>query len=508
MPGGHGYPAGAPQGQPGPGYPPPYPPPYPQQPYGPPPGGMPPGPPRGNKRRIWLWLAPLLVVVVAAAVIVPIVLTSGEDGATASSPAAEQPMPQWRVEAEERSGPGEPEKLNTWVVDDSIVVAAGDKVTAYARADGQQRWQVEPPAAGGQFCGTATRVVDGKIPFAFSKTNDGPYPACEFATVLDVRSGKLGWQRKIDAPQSVSPEDPSEGAALELVGGTMVIAQDGGMVGLDLNSGQRRWQKGLVRQPDKEDACEAKDMVPRQGDVLITMHCLDEAYSLSVLAVDSGSGDFTKQKHFSLDQLGIKTLGSTVVSTKPLVLAVNGSKGQYSGGYLMLDESFNKITAVDFGAPPEGLSQFGPSFFGLASASGHEYYPVLVTDRLLVTVSAPAPGKRNKAVALDLKTGKKVWSTPAPAGTRMAGPVAVDGDSVIVAASPATAYEPGAQSVLRFGLSDGKLKSTEKHRIRVSRDNPDAPNALFYRYFWTDGRLYAVKGGGSPSSVALYTMGK
>src|SRR3954451_690154 len=195
--------------------------------YGPP---VPPPPPPRRRGRLWLWLAPALLLVVAAAGGVPLLLSSGDDSPGSpvatdettdapAKPAAED----WSVK-EQR--PANEFGLAAWVVDDLLVFANESGVIAYDRADGAEKWRVTPPD--GVFCAASDRAVDGVAVLAFGPGEIGdPYTVpCGTATPLDLRKGELGWQGKFTPPQNVSPDKVRSGAALEIVGDMVVIAQD------------------------------------------------------------------------------------------------------------------------------------------------------------------------------------------------------------------------------------------------------------------------------------------
>ncbi|GAB3896479.1 hypothetical protein GCM10029964_077880 [Kibdelosporangium lantanae] len=268
-----------------------------QQPPGYPP---PPPPPPSRKKNIWVWLAPVLIVVVAAAVVVPILLTS-KSGSTDVPPAQasgapDQPQPASKNWTVMPGRPAHDKGLGSWEVGDTVVVAHESGITAYAESDGKQAWQATPPDGTGKFCGAGTKVVNGQVAVAYGKELDQQKDAvCKFAALLDLKTGKLGWQQPMNVPQSANSVRARKGAALEIMGDVVVIAQDEGTAGLDLATGTQRWAKPVVKPTGNDDGgTTIIGMLPGKQSLVVSMSGFLSNPAITFAQLDPATGTLSQ----------------------------------------------------------------------------------------------------------------------------------------------------------------------------------------------------------------------
>jgi outer membrane protein assembly factor BamB len=483
-------------------------PPYPQQQPGygqwnqPPPGYPPPG--KKSTKKLWLWLAPVLVVVVAAAVVVPIVLTSDsgstQAGSTPSDPG--QPAPaskNWQVHLDRPDHEG---GLGAWEVGDTVVVAYEGKVTAFAETDGKQVWQATPPGGVGKFCGVGTRVVNDQMAVAFGKELDNlGDPACKFAALLNMKTGQFGWQQPMEVPQSVSPERARKSAALEIMGDVVVVGQDFGTIGLDLATGTRRWVKPVVK-PTGNDLGNSSivGMLPAKQSVLVSIAGFLSDPSITFASLDPATGTLSQGMDYSSKDTKNRFSNPRLVSADPPVALVSRGTGTVC---LVLDDKFGKTGVIEAGDPggPDSpqLDAMGFNPLNSHQTSGR----FLMSGGLLVTVTTIQLNGTNKLVAYDIASGSKKWERPIPDGNAIM-PLAVESDSVVTLVSPAESKRD--QRIARFSLADGTPGPVASYPL-VSQSG-DSPLTQDFRYFWHDERLWGVRGPSNQYDLDAFSIGK
>ncbi|WP_215548234.1 outer membrane protein assembly factor BamB family protein [Amycolatopsis sp. CA-230715] len=484
-------PGGFPQG--------PYPPQgqYPQQQWYQPPAGPPPQKPKNKK--FWLWLAPLLVVVVAAAVVVPIVLTSGSDPAPARAGGPEQPASKsWQVHLDR---PEHEKGLGSWEVGDTVVVAHEGAITAFAKGDGKQAWRTPAPE-GGKFCGAGTRVVGDQLPVAYGKElTEQKDPVCQFAAVLNVKTGQLGWQQPFDAPQGSSPSKPT-GAALEIMGDVVVLAQKYGTVGLDLATGQRRWVKPVVKPTGGDSGSSAiMGMRPGKQSLVVSLSGFISDPAITFATLDPATGTLSQGVDYTSKDSSQRFATPRLLSADPPVALVN--RGVEDAVYIVMDDKFDKVGTIDAGHPGTAESLAGDGAGVDAVDNRQPGRRFLISGGLFVTVTAIPLNGTNKLVAYDIASGAKKWERPLADGKAIM-PLAVEGDSVVVLVSPAT--PSGDQRIARFSLADGAPGPVETYPLATPSGG--APITQDFQYFWHDGRLWALRGPSNEHDFDAFSLGK
>ncbi|GAA1980798.1 PQQ-binding-like beta-propeller repeat protein [Amycolatopsis minnesotensis] len=502
-----GYPpsGGFPQGQPPGQYPPqghyPQQGQYPQQQPGYGQWNQPPGGPPPRKKKLWLWLAPVLVIVVAAAVAVPIVLTSDSDPAPSQAGGPDQPAPaskNWQLHLDR---PEYEKGLGAWEVGSTVVVAHEGAITAFGEADGKQAWRAPAPD-GGKFCGAGTRVVNDRLPVAFGKeqTEQGD-PVCKFAAMLDVKTGQLGWQQPIDLPQGASPSKPT-GAALEIMGDVVVIGQKYATAGLDLATGRQRWMKPVVKPTGGDSGSSSiTGMVPGKQSLIVSISGFISDPAITFATLDPATGTLGQGVDYSSKDRGEGFSNPRLVSADPPVALV--SRGADKAVYIVLDDKFDKVGAIDAGHPGTAESLAGDGVGVDATDNRQPGRRFLISGGLFVTVTAIPLNGTNKLVAYDIASGARKWERPLSDG-RAIMPLAVEGDSVVTLVSPAKS--DGDQRIARFALADGAPGPVETYPLRTRSGG--SPITQDFRYFWHDARLWAVRGPSNKHDLDAFSIGK
>ncbi|SDZ27442.1 PQQ-like domain-containing protein [Amycolatopsis xylanica] len=455
-----------------------------------------------SKKKLWLWLAPVLALVVAAAVVVPIVLTS--DDSSSPAPAGGQPAPaagskNWQVHLER---PQYEKGFGSWEVGDTLVVAYQGLITAFAKADGKQVWQAKPPAEGGKFCGVGTRPVNDQMAIAFGKDLNSQGDAnCKFAALLNLKTGQLGWQQPMEVPQSVNPEKARTGAALEIMGGVVVVAQNYGTIGLDLATGSQRWSKPVVKPTGGDQGSSTiVSMLPAKDKLIVSIAGFISDPALTFAYLDPATGELSQGKDYGTKD-GDGRFGSPrLLTADPPVALVNGDKNAV---YLVMDEKFEKTGLIDAGklGEPDGLHSDG---VGLEFTNNHQQgHRFLMSGGLFVSVTSIPLNGTNKLVAYDVASGAKKWEQAIPDGKAIM-PLAVENGSVVVLLSPATPQ--GDQRIARFTLADGSPGPVATYPLKTQSGG--APITQDFQFYWHDERLWAVRGPSNPFDYDAFSIGK
>lgn len=455
---------------------------------------------------MWVWLAPLLVVVVAAAVLVPILLTS-RSGSTQSAPAPasgapdqRQPGPKnWKVLPDR---PAYDKGLGAWEVGDTVVVAHESGITAYAESDGKKVWQATVPDGTGKFCGAATKVVNGQIAVAYGKELDQQKDAvCKFAALLDMKTGKFGWQQPMAVPQSANSVTARKGAALEIMGDVVVIAQDEGTLGLDLATGTQRWAKPVVKPTGNDDGGSTIiGMLPGKQSLVVSISGYLSSPAVTFAKLDPATGTLGQGKDYSSKDGDNHFTTPQVMSADPPVALVHGNSGAL---YIVMDDNFGKVGVIDTG-PTGGPDSLQFDTMGVDTGDTRQGRGrFLISDGLFITVTAIPLNGTNKLVAYDIASGKRKWERSIPDGKAIM-PLAVADGSVVTLVSPAN--DKDDQRIARFSLADGSPGAVDTYPLLGK--SGDSPTTEDYQLFWHDERLWAVRGPSNEYDLDAFSIGK
>ncbi|OXM44604.1 hypothetical protein CFP71_40015 [Amycolatopsis thailandensis] len=466
----------------------------------------PPPPPPKNKKFLF-WLIPLIVIVAAAAVVVPIALSGGDPAQEQAAPPASgqpagPPKVKWELSGAKKDVPAYKNGITTWLHEDDLVVVRDKYVAAFTRADGKQRWLVEAPG-GKVFCGTGVEPAEGKVVLAFGKAKAGSEDgSCDNATVLDLKTGKLGWQVPMAVPQKMQDRVTTVQAVVtQIMGDVVFVTADQGYAALDLATGAIKWTKTFSRKADGEDTCAGHDMMPRDGKAIVVASCLTGDFSVTALQIDPATGNVELEDSVPHDGYSVSGIG--LLSVKP-VLAYGSNTEQ--GTYFLFDDNLKLKSKIDGGKPnsPDELDGVTSQGFG-HSTSGTEHHPgaAVVADGVLYTPTRTIGGEVNKLVAVDLNTGRRTWSASVPEGTIQAPIKIVDG---LLLAQVGPVSTTGPQRTVKIALADGKVTPFLEAQVRNSEQDETGPIPGFYRYLWADDRVYAVAGRWSDLSVDVFLL--
>ncbi|MFE7581245.1 PQQ-binding-like beta-propeller repeat protein [Streptomyces gardneri] len=107
-----------------------------------------------------------------------------------------------------------------WIVGDTVVQAAYEKVTARRLSDGTEAWSVPLPAS---VCeAPANPTPDGKIVVVYKSDRNWTGNRCNQLQMIDLRTGKAGWHKKLTETGSMDDTIMVNSA---VSGGTLAIVQ-------------------------------------------------------------------------------------------------------------------------------------------------------------------------------------------------------------------------------------------------------------------------------------------
>ncbi|MEV7613972.1 PQQ-binding-like beta-propeller repeat protein [Streptomyces sp. NPDC089799] len=341
-----------------------------------------------------------------------------------------------------------------WVVGDTVVKAVAKSVTAYAVADGKQRWTVSFPA---EICGaTGQTTADGKTVVAF-KNGASDTADCNQMKLIDLKAGKEGWTKEV----------PKEGLfdimtkpSLAITGDTLTVSRMGSASAFKVSTGDKLFGK-------PESGCRPSSYAG--GAKLIAIaDCGDQTEEIQGVDPVTGKPNWTFKapKGWTVDK---------VYGTDPLVAeATNKAEKKRSVLVVGSDGKLrSQLTGEGSFAARCGLSIFS----GPQSCTG------VVVDGPSNTVYMPTEGDSNEIAAFDLTSGKIKWRAPAGEG-RSALPLKAENGQLIAYLEPS--YDKGGE-VLSFPAGGGKPTTLLR--------NPSGAATVESGFFepqidWAGGRLF------------------
>ncbi|WP_285774327.1 PQQ-binding-like beta-propeller repeat protein [Microtetraspora sp. NBRC 13810] len=280
-----------------------------------------------------------------------------------------------------------------WQTGTTFVRVQKDGLLAYDLKTGKRAWGT--PSPGEQLCGATPDPSGGRGAVAY-----GSATLCDRLAGVDAATGRITWKVRIPAEKS---RLATSLIAPQIMGadGMAVLHVEDALYGYRLSDGARAW---TVRAPD---GCRIRAVNGAGIRVAVITECyLDGGDSVAML--DARTGKTTWRR--PLTDLG---LSAVVLSVDPLVIKLDdqgdknfftafdsrgGKLGDFSTGKIDL-LPMNRVAFID------GLTE--------------QYRVTVHGDRLyLATFPENVPGlarSRNRAIAVDLRTGKQVWES---SGTR------------------------------------------------------------------------------------------
>ncbi|WP_405439285.1 PQQ-like beta-propeller repeat protein [Streptomyces avidinii] len=364
-----------------------------------------------------------------------------------------------------------------WRVGDAVVRAISSGLTAYAVADGQEKWKLplQTPLCGVPPAPSATGVLVVAVKESASDTS-----RCTHLQQIDLATGKAGW--KVPVPPE-NEHDSTVQFELAISGDTVAVARPAVMSGFSVTDGRKLFGTS------KTNGCYPSAFAG--GSRLIGIrHCPDPNGALAsgqamVEELDPATGGARWSHKYDRDW----TVGR-VLSIDPLVIAAHHK-----------DKKTWNITA--FAADGTVRSRTDPGFGvsgrcnGFGNASGFQECYAAAADADTLYLGAGKPGSSlgiddtNQVVAVDLNTGKERWRTAEQPKGRTMWPLAVEGGRVVVYVSSGGSGEAGA--VVSLAPADGAAQPLLQSPAAAA-----GAQGVFYthglRTAWAGGRLFLLNG--------------
>ncbi|MFJ8668269.1 PQQ-binding-like beta-propeller repeat protein [Streptomyces sp. NPDC093600] len=355
-----------------------------------------------------------------------------------------------------------------WLVGDTVVTALYRSVTAHSVADGTVKWRLTLDT---EICRAPQLASDdGRIVLALKDRLHAENDECRRLQMVDLRTGKAGWQRKIVKEGTF---DFFFEYSIAISGNTVTAGRYGYSTAYRLSDGEQlfgRWPG---------DGCQPYAYAggPKLVAAVSCPTSDHEKPQEEIHEVDPVTG---KSKWKYRTPVGFRV--SAVYSVRPLVVA--GRKlatGEY--GVAVFNEDGTKRTS---------LRGEGPFADGCSDDTAHKgnlqrCEVVVDGDTLyLATVGTRGKNARNEVVAFDLRTGAETRRIQGPAGRRTV-PLRMEGGSLVLRMASIVG-EPGSLAT----VAPGGTKPVELLRIprsagRVESRFYDSP-ALY-----ENGRYILVK---------------
>ncbi|GAA2634776.1 MULTISPECIES: outer membrane protein assembly factor BamB family protein [Streptomyces] len=363
-----------------------------------------------------------------------------------------------------------------WRVGDTVVGAIPTGLTAYAVADGQEKWTLPLQTP---LCGVPRAPsADGKLVVGL-KESASETSHCTQLQQIDLTTGRAGW--KIPLP----PENKYDSALqfeLAISGDTVAVARSAVMSGFSVADGHKLFGTsspngcypygfaggsrliGLRQCPDPKDAV-------ARGQAMVE-------------ELDPATGGARWSYKYAQDW----TVGR-VLSVDPLVITAHHK-----------DKKTWNVTA--FAADGTVRSQSSPAFGvsgrcnGFGHADGFQECYAAAADADTLYIGAGPPGATldtdvtDQVVAVDLNTGKERWRTAGQPKGRTMWPLAVEEGRVVTYVTPGSGR---AASVVSLAAADGASQPVLQSPAAASgAEDVFYPHGI--RIAWTGGRLFLLNG--------------
>ncbi|MEY2226130.1 PQQ-binding-like beta-propeller repeat protein [Streptomyces sp. BF23-30] len=363
-----------------------------------------------------------------------------------------------------------------WRVGDTVVSAIPSGFTAYAVADGQEKWKLPLQTP---LCGIPPAPsANGKLVVGV-KESASESSRCTHLQQIDLTTGRAGW--KVPLPPE-NEHDSSTQFELAISGDTVVVVRSALMSGFSVTDGRKLFGTsspngcypygfaGGSRLIAIRQCPDPKDVVAR-GQAMVE-------------ELDPATGAARWSYKYAPDW----TVGR-VLSVDPLVVAAHHK-----------DKKTWNLTA--FAADGTVRSQSDPTFGvsgrcnGFGNATGFQECYAVAADADSLYIGAGKPGTTlgidvtNQVVAVDLNTGKERWRTAEQPKGRTMWPLAVEDGKVLTYVTPGSG-EAGA--VVSLAAADGASRPVLQSPAAAA-----GPEDVFYthgiRIAWAGGRLFLLNG--------------
>jgi outer membrane protein assembly factor BamB len=293
------------------------------------------------------------------------------------------------------------------------------------------RWQTDPL---GEDSYRVAMAGNDKFIFAAVKTG---------VMALDRQTGQVAWQASIsdELPYSCSSD------CLRLVGQRVVVlAKDGGLYGLDSQSGRTVWSTRLNSTPDRLYVTDDRVAVFDNRDEGVVLSIIDpvsgrELVALHPKCTDPSSG-FTDDADLNSPVLTVPDQNSLIILFGFFSSCVQ--RWDIASGSLMWDASLSDISfSFSFGPSPAliGGTIYVASEHQLVSVQAadgtwrvliddpdYEFVPLEEQDGILITRAKRTRGTtRFELWGVDATTGGRIWQHPFPGGEPLDEPDRMSG---------------------------------------------------------------------------------
>jgi len=382
-----------------------------------------------------------------------------DDGLTGSGDGETKVL--WQKPAPEvpRSGVDAP---GLWVTEQVAVKAALTSVTAYAVADGKEKWSV---ALDGNVCAASVNTTeDAKVVVAYEGAKKDE---CSHLAMVDLKTGEKGWDK---------PLPKGGGFGSGFIGTTVAVSGD--RAGVSWFGGSAMFRVGDGKELPKAErvsGCTAGGFAG--GTSLLRGLSCTAGGRLQKLDSATGKVEWSYQapKGFNV---------SNVFSTDPVVISLSDEDNK-SGGILAIDDQGKVRSTIGLGKdtyqPSCGMSVMSQKLDGCQGVAATADTFFLPTEEK--ESEGEGHGRSNEIHAFDLDTGKRKWKATAGEGRSMM-PLRAEGDNLIAYGKPS--YDKSGE-IFSISPKGGKPKSLMK--------NPDAATDAEGGFFsstlaYEDGRFY------------------
>ncbi|MEV4221190.1 PQQ-binding-like beta-propeller repeat protein [Nonomuraea sp. NPDC049725] len=328
----------------------------------------------------------------------PVAATSPDPQKPEEPKKAEPGVPEWSVPL---AGHGTMDftagmAFASWLTDTTVIRAQKDAVLAYALNTGKQAWNL--PAPGKQLCGATPELSENAAAIAYM--TDG---RCDQLAGLDAATGKLTWKTGISSEKS-SLSGSLTVPTIMSTANMAVVQVDDTLTSYRLSDGGNAW----TWSPRK--GCYLKDANSAPDRVVVLLDC-DGGKRNSVQVLHPATGRVAGKY-----PIGDIPLMNGVLSAKPIVI----HRKARSGDVFTVYASTGKVSEFNAGSADMRTLNSVALVRG-----GHERRSYAVHgDRLyLATKLEHLPkdggGYRNKALAFDLKTGRRLWQSTGTSKTTL-----------------------------------------------------------------------------------------
>ncbi|MYY06013.1 MULTISPECIES: PQQ-binding-like beta-propeller repeat protein [unclassified Streptomyces] len=368
-----------------------------------------------------------------------------------------------------------------WLVGDTVVKGMYRTMSAYAVADGTQKWTLKLPA---DICSAPQQTTtDGKIVIAI-KNGTTDKADCSMLQLIDLNTGKAGWKKEV---KKSGLFDMMSDLSMAISGDTVTAGRTGGSNAFRVSDGKELFGKRSgncqpfafaggtkliaatsCRTDDvKNPQHEIEEVDPSTGKPKWTYKPargweVDKVYSVSPLIVSLTKGSSSDDKKWSILALRENgTLRSQLVGDKGDKFAPD-----CGGAFTIFGKRLDGCTGV--------------------AADANTFYMATQDD-------TSGSARTNQVVAFNLNTGKPKWKAKAPAGQTVK-PLGMESGNVLLYVN--AAYGKGG-GIATLSPSGGSPQMVLQHP-----DSTSSIESSFYneKILYADGRSFVASGRVSASN--------